>query len=433
MKINKRKNSFFHRKKETIITCSTVNYAAKEIIYELTSSPKLKSPDVALTFQFDSPIFFQESELKGLIHLAVKPKEQSVGFIRIEVQILGISKCRQGHPTVFFCTGKSIMDRKYTVPKELVEHALNTTSDYSIAIQHTQGIPVAFEMDLYGQGGGPGRQSTSQYKVNYYIYANAIYQLGDKVKQVRECQEINVLPRLLSSSFLLSTPLLCVSKPKPILGFCNKNTANRLSVKLPRSEWLGGESISVNIKVENYGYCEINQLIMLLFKRITLFNGPLGKKYQLDASSRAKKHNSIRKDFWKCVQKEEICEKRKNEYCKWQGVSTLETHTMDCHIRIPEKEVSINVGSDFQVEYVLQILVGTKWRTLNCIKMPLQIIPACAPSVGQDARYVDVAPYNSEGESIILPQNPSSEFHRVSYEPYPTTEHVSTHDYVFFG
>ncbi|WBW73891.1 arrestin, implicated in vesicle-mediated transport, meiosis specific [Schizosaccharomyces osmophilus] len=433
MKVIKRDKRFFHKKNETIISCSTVNYAAKEVIYELTSSPKLKSSDVALTFEFDSPIFFQESELKGLIHLAVKPKEQSVDFIRIEVQVLGISQCKQGHPTVFFCTGKSIMDRKYTVPNELAEYAMNTTGDYSIAIQHTQGIPVAFEIDLYGQAGGPGRQSTPHFKVNYYIYANAIYQFGDKVKKVRECQEINVLPKMLSSSFLLSPPLLCVSKPKPKIGFCKQNTANRLTVRLPRSQWLGGESIIAYVKMENYGDYEIKHLNLSLFKRITIFRGPLGKKDQPDALSRVKKRNSIRKEIWICVQKEEIHDKRKSGYCNWQEISTLGTHTMECQIRVPQKEVTINVGSDFQVEYVLQVLVGSKWRTLNCIKMPIQIIPACAPPAGQDASFVDAAIYNSEDESIVLPQNPPSEFHRVSYEPHPTAEHVSTHDYVFFG
>ncbi|EPY51660.1 arrestin [Schizosaccharomyces cryophilus OY26] len=432
MKIIKRNNQLFHRKNETIITCSTANYAAKEVIYDLTSSSKLKSSEVVLTFEFDSPIFFQESELNGLIHLAVKPKERPIGLIRIETQILGISQCKQGHPTVFYCTGKNIMDRKFTVPNELAEHSRNTTGDYLIDIQHTQGIPVAFQMELYGQV-GPGRQSTPQFNINYYIFANAIYQYGDKVKKVRECQEINVLPRVLSSTFLLSPPLMCVSKPRTKLGLCKHNTANGITVRLPRSEWLGGERINANIKVENYGDYEIKYVNLSLFKRITIFRGPLGKRYQPDALSRAKKRNSIRKETWICVQKEVINERRKNNYYNWKGIDTLGTHTMECQIRIPDREATINVGSDFQVEYILQISIGSRLRTFNCVKMPLQILPAYALPMEREASFVDAALYDSGDNSIVLSPNSSRGFHRMSYEAHPTAEHVSANSYVFLG
>ncbi|KAL2315822.1 Arrestin [Schizosaccharomyces pombe] len=296
------------------------------------------------------------------------------------------------------------MEGQYIVPEELLDYAKKRGKNRIISIPNHSTVDIPFQVNFPKHVEvGPGRQIHSRVKVQYFAYANIIYQSADKLRSRRECQEINVLPSISPSSFLDSPSIMCVSKQPDLKKDRQRKSATRITVSLPRTDWLAGESVVSKIKIENHSKSSIKTLKLCLYRRIIGFDPPSWKTQQMMSHLNLSRKNSEVSKTCKCLQKETIrCNKKSNCY-NWNGIAALETYTTECHIQIPDKEATITVGSNFEVDHFLKISVGNKLWTLNRVEIPFKIISANSLSLEQENVFLNLEKLTNKASPHGLP------------------------------
>ncbi|KAK6331107.1 hypothetical protein TWF696_003178 [Orbilia brochopaga] len=313
---------------------------------DLLLNPVISSTALKADIFITSPFHIAGGCVAGKLNISINaPDSTEVQLGRVAVDLIGVEELSWSSRRIIQALALEFIDDNHPPPPSILRQQDQNSGPFWIVKPGDEVFPFSVDLPL---DVGPGTFSSANARIRYVIYGTILFKIGNVKYLVRCCRDVAITP---SISELRSTRLdfdheIKVSEERT---FTPANDGYlKLTASISRPYWFSGGSAFVDVLIENGSLYHIGKIRIKLVRHISVYK---------DSKPSDGEPGSSEPTF---TLKKTMARSELNTGSRWTGLKMDKQASVTCEIEIPKGQLTIPLGTFFEVQYFVVVTTGPK-------------------------------------------------------------------------
>ncbi|KAJ6258413.1 hypothetical protein Dda_6453 [Drechslerella dactyloides] len=326
---------------------------------DLLRNPVISSTALKADVFITSPFHIAGGCVAGKLNISINPSDSGdVQLGRVAVDLIGVEELSWSNRRILLSLALEFVDDNHPPPPSILRQQDQNSGPFWSVQPGDEVFPFSVDLPL---DVGPGTFSSATARIRYVIYGTILFKIGNVKYLVRCCRDVAITPsigemRRTRSDF---DHEIKVSEERTFMP--EKEGSLNLTASISRPYWFSGGSVFIDVSIENGSLYHIGKIRVKLIRHISVYKVSKFTDGEPGSSDPA------------FTLKKTMARSELNTGSRWTGLKMDKQASVTCEIEIPKGQLTIPLGTFFEVQYFVVVTTGPKLDPRNRVHAVLPI------------------------------------------------------------